>query len=312
MDTTSQQLNARKRNSEGGPTEKMREYLEVIYYLSARKEPVIAARLAEWLRVTAPTVSNMVGEMEKRGYITRNGRSEISLTEGGFTLAEAMVKRHRILECFLVQVLQVPWDEIHEEAVRLEHALSPTLAARIEALVGANATCPHGNPIPGNSDGYPGDMRLDRTTTGQPFKLLRIVEEAEEDGELMRYMQANGLIPGTSFEVGAVSPSYGARCAATGRRSPSHRSLRRSSGAAQRDTVARGTGDPNNPSPRRLVILSLDPSELAFKLGGAEQDHRRATVRACARHLAALELEQQLAHLNRCKLLAGADGRVAG
>ena len=96
---------ARRRHGKEGPTDKMREYLEVIYYLAARREPVIGARLAEWLDVTPPTVTNIVQRLEEQGYISRDGRGEISLTEGGFTLAEAMVKRHRVLERFLVDVM---------------------------------------------------------------------------------------------------------------------------------------------------------------------------------------------------------------
>lgn len=191
------------------PTEKMREYLEIIYYLAARNEPVIAARLAEWLHVTAPTVSNMVSEMEKRGFISRSARNEISLTSEGFAFAEAMVKRHRVLECFLVEVLGVPWHQIHEEAVRLEHALSPTLEARIEALVSRSQTCPHGNPIPGSGATYVGTVRLAQVEPGHRWTLQRIVEEAEEDSELMRWFQENNLIPGTMFEVTSNSATYG-------------------------------------------------------------------------------------------------------
>ena len=94
MTETSKHPNVRRRHGQEGPTEKMREYLEVIYYLSARREPVIGARLAEWMRVTPPTVTNIVQRMEEQGYIARDGRGEIRLTDEGFTLAEAMVKRH--------------------------------------------------------------------------------------------------------------------------------------------------------------------------------------------------------------------------
>jgi DtxR family Mn-dependent transcriptional regulator len=200
---------ARRRHGQAGPTEKMREYLEVIYYLSARNEPVIGARLAEWMRVTPPTVTDIVQRMEKQGYIARDGRGEISLTDEGFTLAEAMVKRHRILERFLVDVMGIPWHMIHEEAVRLEHNLSPLMDERIEALVGGSTTCPHGNPIPGSGAGYSGNLRLDQAAAGTQFVLRRIVEEAEEDFELMRYLQNNGLTPGARFEVADQSPSYG-------------------------------------------------------------------------------------------------------
>jgi DtxR family Mn-dependent transcriptional regulator len=202
-------ISARRRHGLAGPTEKMREYLEVIYYLAARREPVISARLAEWMKVTPPTVTDIVKRMEDQGYISRDGRGEISLTEEGFTLAEAMVKRHRVLERFLVDVMGVPWHMIHEEAVRLEHNLSPLMEQRIEALVGKSATCPHGNPIPGNSEGYSGNVRLDRADVGAGFVLRRIVEEAEEDSDLMRYLQSNGLTPGAGFEIADQSPSYG-------------------------------------------------------------------------------------------------------
>jgi len=209
MTTTDKHPNVRRRHGVAGPTEKMREYLEVIYYLAARQEPVIGARLAECMHVTPPTVTNIVQRMEEQGYIERDGRGEISLTEEGFTLAEAMVRRHRVLERFLVDVLDVPWHQIHEEAVRLEHALSPTLEARIEALVGQATTCPHGNPIPGRGVSYVGDTRLDQAPIGTFYTLLRIVEEAEEDTELMRYLQTNRLVPGTQFEVVDQSASLG-------------------------------------------------------------------------------------------------------
>lgn len=200
---------SRRRHGQEGPTEKMREYLEVIYYLSARNEPVIGARLAEWMNVTPPTVTNIVQRMEEQGYIQRDARGEISFTSAGFTLAEAMVKRHRILERFLVDIMGIPWHKIHEEAVRLEHSLSPLMEERIASLVGQSTTCPHGNPIPGTGVGYIGSLRLDRAGVGSRFVLRRIVEEAEEDSELMRYLQNISLTPGEVFEVADQSPSYG-------------------------------------------------------------------------------------------------------
>ena len=201
---------SRKRHlANSGPTEKEREYLEVIYYLAARREPVIAARLAKWMGVQPPTVSHVVGELLKKRYIERDVRSEITLTPEGFTLAEAMVRRHRILERFLVDVMRVPWDQIHAEAVRLEHALSPLMEARIEELVGSSRTCPHGNPIPGSGAGYPGTTRLDSAPVGSHFTMLRIVEEAEEDNDLMRFIQASNLVPGTTFAITDSSPAFG-------------------------------------------------------------------------------------------------------
>ncbi len=209
MSVSPTHIKARKRTGQDGPTDKMREYLEVIYYLSARREPVIAARLAEWMHVTAPTVTNIVKRMEEKGYITRDSRGDISLTPGGFELAEGVVKRHRVLERFLVDIMGIPWHMIHEEAVRLEHALSPLMEERIEALVGGSTTCPHGNPIPGSGVTYQGTARLSEAATGKTFTLRRIVEEAEEDTELMRYLQENGIVPGEIFMVTSSSPGYG-------------------------------------------------------------------------------------------------------
>jgi len=208
--TQSKSTSIRRRHLSGGdgPTDKESEYLEVIYYLSARNEPVIAARLAKWMGVQPPTVTHIVKQLEDKKLILRDAKNEIVLTEEGFELAEAMVRRHRILERFLVDVMRVPWDQIHEEAVRLEHALSPLMESRITELVGMSETCPHGNPIPGNCTTYPGDVRLDQAAPGKVFTVRRIVEEAEEDSELMRYAQANGLVPGTTFTVSDSSP-YG-------------------------------------------------------------------------------------------------------
>lgn len=202
-------LRRRHRNGQQGPTDKEREYLEVIYYIAARNEPVISARLARWMGVQPPTVTHVVQQLESKGYISRSGRGEIVLTEEGFEIAEAVVKRHRILERFLVDVMGIPWHQIHEEAVRLEHALSPTMEARIEALVGNSTTCPHGNPIPGMYEGYPGNVRLDTAPVDTMFTIKRIVEEAEEDSDLMRYMQSNGLVPETQFKITDSSPAYG-------------------------------------------------------------------------------------------------------
>ncbi len=199
----------RRRAGDEGPTDKEREYLEVIYYLAARNEPVIAARLARWMGVQPPTVTHVVQQLEGKGYIIRDGRGEISLTDEGFTLAEAMVKRHRLLERFLVDVMKMPWHLIHEEAVRLEHALSPTMEAHIMSLVGASSTCPHGNPIPGSGSGYRGNTRLDRVPVGTLFTIKRIVEEAEEDSNLMRYLQSNDLVPENQFTIADTSPAYG-------------------------------------------------------------------------------------------------------
>ena len=203
--------NPRRRRQVGAdkPTDKERDYLEVIYYLAQRDEPVIAADLARWLEVQPPTVSHAVQQLRDKGYIRRDQRGAISLTAEGFELAEDIVRRHRILERFLVDVMNMPWHLLHEEAVRLEHALSPALEERIYELVGNATTCPHGNPIPGTGATDEGTVRLDTVDPGTLFTIRRVVEEAEENSDLMRYFQTNELVPGSQFFIPDASQSYG-------------------------------------------------------------------------------------------------------
>jgi DtxR family Mn-dependent transcriptional regulator len=216
MSSAKKPARSRRADPGAGPTDKMREYLEIIYYLAMRRERVIAARLADWMGVSAPTVTDLVRRLEEHAYITRDSRGEISLTPEGFHLAEAMVRRHRLLERFLVDVMQIPWSQLHEEAVLLERGLSPTMEARIEAMVGHCRTCPHGNPVPGNSDTYPGDTRLDDAPAERPFLLQRIAEEAEEDSELIQFLEDQRLLPGTELIIAGRSETgltlvYGGR-----------------------------------------------------------------------------------------------------
>lgn len=199
----------RRRAGADGPTNKERDYLEVIAYLSQRDEPVIAAHVARWLAVQPPTASYALSEMEKKGFIRRDDRSGITLTPVGAALAEVVIRRHRLLECFLADVVGVPWHLLHEEAVQLEHALSPLLEQRIGSLVGTATVCPHGNPIPGSGAAQASGTRLDRVAAGSMFTVRRVDEEAEEQTELLRYMEANRLLPGQQFFIPDASPIYG-------------------------------------------------------------------------------------------------------
>lgn len=213
VDTTApRNTHPRQRRQVGldGPTNKERDYLEVIYYLSQRDEPVIAAHLARWLNLQPPTVSHAIQELDRKGYIQRDERNAISLTPDGFALAEEIVRRHRMLECFLADVVGMPWHLLHEEAVRLEHALSPALEDRIYTLVGHAVTCPHGNPIPGSRAPIMAELiRLNTAEIGTLFTIQRVEEQAEESTDLLRYLEANSLIPGNQFFIPDASPAYG-------------------------------------------------------------------------------------------------------
>lgn len=173
-----------------------RSYLEVIAYLETRREPVIAAQLARWMRVRPPTVTSVVQKLEQKQLIVRDAHA-IQLTAAGRVIAEQVIRRHRLLERFLYDVMGIAWHEVHREATLLEPALSPVLEERIAAMVGDAATCPHGNPIPGRAALPNNDMRLSAVAPGSWFVITRIDEEAGEDSCTLQLLWARGLMPGT-------------------------------------------------------------------------------------------------------------------
>ena len=124
------------------------EYLQTLFWLYEAGLPMTGANVARAMQLSAPTVHEMVGRLERDGYITRADRQGRSrFTDDGREHAEAIVRRHRLIERFLTDVLGIPWDEVHEEAERLEHAMSPVLEERMLAAIGDAKTCPHGHPI---------------------------------------------------------------------------------------------------------------------------------------------------------------------
>src|SRR5436305_10919605 len=123
------------------------EYLQTIFWLQEAGLPMTGANVARAMQLSAPTVHEMVGRLERDGYITRAGDKTISFTPSGAEHAEQIVRRHRLIERFLTDVLGIPWDEVHEEAERMEHAMSPRLEERMLAAIGDAKTCPHGHPI---------------------------------------------------------------------------------------------------------------------------------------------------------------------
>lgn len=179
------------------PTPVERSYLEVIAYLVARREPVIAAQLARWMHVRPPTVTNIVQRLEQKRLIVRDGPGAISLTPEGAAIAEAIIRRHRLLECFLYSTMGIAWHEVHREATMLEPAVSPALEARIATLVGDATTCPHGNPIPGRAAPPVDDLRLIEAPAWAWFVISRIDEEAGEDSCTLQLLWSRGLLPGT-------------------------------------------------------------------------------------------------------------------
>jgi DtxR family Mn-dependent transcriptional regulator len=176
------------------------EYLQTLYWLQEAKLPLTGANMARAMQLSAPTVHEMIGRLERDGYITRGDDKAISFTESGLDHAEGVVRRHRLIERFLTDVLGIPWDEVHEEAERLEHAMSPVLEARMLAAIGDAKTCPHGHPIVGGSriEGVPlADVR-----EGASVTILRFENEAED---LLHYLKEVGIEPGQKGTLTAHS-----------------------------------------------------------------------------------------------------------
>ena len=180
--------------SSASPAEE--EYLQSIFWLSEAGLPMTAANLARAMQLSAPTVSEMVGRLEADGYVSRGQDRSIAFTASGSAHAQAVVRRHRLIERFLTDVLGVPWDEVHEEAERLEHAMSPTLEARMLAAIGDADTCPHGHPINLGSrvEGVP----LADVALGATVRVVRFENEAED---LLHYLRAVGIEPGLRATV---------------------------------------------------------------------------------------------------------------
>src|SRR5215467_8765031 len=160
------------------------EYLEAIYNLSAEDEVVIGARLAEKFHVSAPTVTEMLKRLVRDGYIEMDAKRQVTLTEAGNQAAEAVLRRHRLTERFLVYMLGMEWHQVHEEACRLEHFISGAMEQRVVASLGHPTTCPHGNPIPGYVDAKnylssQSAFRLSQADPGVPVSILCISEVVE-------------------------------------------------------------------------------------------------------------------------------------
>jgi DtxR family Mn-dependent transcriptional regulator len=203
-------------------------YLEAIYNVTMEGDPVIAARLAEKFNVSAPNVASILHRMEDEGLVRRDERKAVTLTAEGRRQAEAALRRHRLTERFLQQVLGLDWITAHEEAHHLEHGLTPEIDAHMDAVLGHPATCPHGNPIPGgvpDASGYlrdQGAQRLSDATHGRPVQVVCVSEVVEDETALLRYVGQKGMRPGATLIVldqepgGALSVDLGERTVAVG------------------------------------------------------------------------------------------------
>src|SRR5438132_8906809 len=189
----------------GAPSEVVAHYLEAIFYIRAEGEVVRSARLADWLAGSRPTVTAALRRMTRDGMLRLNARKEIELTARGAAAAAAVVRRHRIVERWLTDVLGLDWVTADAEAERLEHAVSEVVEETLYRALGRPTSCPHGNPIPGHSTMRANELRLSALKPGETGTITRISEVAQREAPpLLQYLPDRGRPPGTRITVQEV------------------------------------------------------------------------------------------------------------
>jgi DtxR family Mn-dependent transcriptional regulator len=188
--------------------ESIEEYLEAVYRLEREGPGVTTSGLASALGVAPASVSGMLKKLAKDGYVQPVARGEVTLTRKGLEVAVRVLRRHRLAERLLTDVLGMPWDEVHAEACMLEHAISERVEARLLTLLKDPHTCPHGQPIP------PRDLS-DPPAFGEPLAQVpegthaRIESVTEELPEILRYLGEIGMRPGVDVSVVNKAPLGG-------------------------------------------------------------------------------------------------------
>jgi DtxR family Mn-dependent transcriptional regulator len=221
------------------------EYLQTMFWLDEAGLAITGANIARAMQLSPPTVHEMIGRLVSDGYVARADDKSLSFTAEGRTQAAAMVRRHRLIERFLTDVLGVPWDEVHEEAERLEHAMSPVLEERMLAAIGDAKTCPHGHPIVEGARET--GVLLADVEPGASVHVLRFENEAEE---LLHYLKGTGLSPGLDGTVEASEDDEVVVVSEAGRH-PISRSV-----AETVSVRAEPSPPPRAPLPEQLVISS--------------------------------------------------------
>jgi len=183
-------------------------YLKHLLLLQQRQEesaPIATGKLASSLEVTPGTATVMVKGMAEAGLVNYEARTGVRLTDAGERLALDVLRRHRLVELFLVNVLGVDWSEVHEEAEVLEHAVSEKVLERIDILLGRPAFDPHGDPIP-SATGELAPRTLLRLDACPLNQAVRVSQVENQDANFLRFAEAKGLTPGAELTVIASDP----------------------------------------------------------------------------------------------------------
>lgn len=190
------------------PSVAMREYLAEIYRLQEDEPTVSTTSLAERLGVSAPAVPRMLKRLKRAGYVKHIPYQGVELTEHGQEEALRELRRHRVLEVFLVEVMGFTWDEVHEHADQLGQGLNDTLTERMAVMTGEPSRCPHGEPIPDSVGNLPevDDICIINLNVGHKGKVSRV---RTDDPERLKYFASLGLVPGAEFAIVGRAPFNG-------------------------------------------------------------------------------------------------------
>ncbi|MBI4331250.1 MAG: metal-dependent transcriptional regulator [Chloroflexi bacterium] len=200
-------------------TPRVEEYLESMLNMELEGKKVLAARLAERLGLTPPTIAATLRRMKRDGLIVIGPQKAIGFTDKGRKLALTVVRRHRLAERLLADVLKVPWHEVHDEACLMEHGISATVEEKLYDTLGHPAACPHGNPIPQDDSIQPlTGVPLDTVPEGTKIVVQRLSEESVRHHDFLQFLETNGIVPGAFFVVKEVAIHAGTLTLARGDR----------------------------------------------------------------------------------------------
>lgn len=190
------------------PSPAMREYLAEIYRLQEDTPTVSTTNLAERLNVSAPAVPRMLKRLKSSGYVKHIPYQGVELTDLGREEALRELRRHRVLEAFLVDIMGFSWDEVHEYADQLGKGLDDTVAERMAEMTGYPTRCPHGEPIPDEEGKLPQlhDVCLINLAIGHKGEISRV---RTNEPERLQYFASLGLVPGINFEIIGRAPFNG-------------------------------------------------------------------------------------------------------
>ena len=190
-------------------TEPVEDYLKAIYELQAEGGSAGTNEIAAALRIAAPSVSGMLRRLSSQGLVTHEPYKGVHLTREGRRAALRTIRRHRVIEAYLTQALGYPWDRVHDEAERLEHAASDELIDRMAAAIGEPATDPHGAPIPTRDGTLTAEPRLSPLAELGDGDSATIARVGDRDGERLRYLATLGIAIGTQVELVSREPYDG-------------------------------------------------------------------------------------------------------